>query len=140
MSLIFIQNLIEKFIFRNHIHKAINDVWNFVYKESDVRVPIHLAHRYIKENLRLSYKIGKSFLAKVDIDRNLLIKSYFAIKIFQLFPQIETVVNIDEAWFSHNLTRKRSWLWKKIKRYYYKYKIFRFCVVDFMKSKLWFNF
>ena len=112
ISSLFIQNLIETFIFHDHIPKTVNDVWNFIYKESEVRVPIHLARSYLKENLRLSYKIGKSRLAKVDVDKNVLIKSYFAIKISQLLSQIDFVENIDEAWFSRNLTRKRSWFRK----------------------------
>ena len=56
MSSLFIQYLIETFIFRDHIPKDVNDVWNFAYKETEVRLPIYLSRSNLKENLRLSYK------------------------------------------------------------------------------------
>ena len=108
MSSLFIQNLIETFIFSYHIPKTVNDVWNFVYKESGVRIPFHLARSYLKENFSISYKISKSRLAKVDVDNNILINHILKSKKSQLLLQIDTVVNIDYAWFSRNLARKKS--------------------------------
>ena len=52
---------------------------------------------YMKDNLRFSYKIGKSRPALLDEDKSILIKSFFAIKIAQTIQHIKVMANIDEA-------------------------------------------
>ena len=44
---------------------------------SGISVQIHLLREYMKDNIRLSYKIGKSRSVQLDQDRYILIKSYY---------------------------------------------------------------
>ena len=84
------------------------EVWTFVFKEAGIKVPLHLIRTYMKESLKLFYKIGKSRPVLYDYDRSMLIKSYFCIKVAKLFHKINVIINIDEAWFSRTTLTKRS--------------------------------
>ena len=107
-----IKSMIETFVFSYSKPKTAKDVWKYIYEESGVKAPIHLVREYMKDNLRLSYKIGKPRPALLDEDKSILIKSYFAIKIAQTIQHIKVMANIDEACFSRTLLKKRSWLRK----------------------------
>ena len=86
------------------------EVWTFVFKETGIRLPIHFVGRYMKESLKLTYKIGKSRPVLYDYDKSMLIKSYFSIKMAKSLSQIDVIINIDEFWFSRTTVAKRSWL------------------------------
>ena len=73
--------------------------WTFIFKESGIRIPIHLVLSNMKEEIILSYKTGKSRPALYDLDKNLLLKYYFTIKMIKLLPFIDIIVRIDEEWF-----------------------------------------
>ena len=105
-----IQKLIGTFLSSDRNPKTAKDVVIYVYKESGIRVPIHLVRQYMKSNLKLSYKVGKSRPSSLDLDNTMVIKSYFADIIAQFLPRIDVIVNIDEAWFSRTLINKKSWL------------------------------
>ena len=104
--------MIETFVLSDSKSKTAKDVWKYIYEESGVKAPIHLVREYMKDNLRVSYKIGKSRPALLDEDKSILTKSYFAVKISQAIQHIKVMANIDEACFSLTLLKKRSWLRK----------------------------
>ena len=110
MTSTLVKDKIESFLDLRSKPITAKEVWMFIFKESGIRIPIHLVRSYMKEELKLSYKIGKSRPALYDLDRNILLKSYFTIKVIKLLPFIDVIVNIDEAWFSRTTAAKRSWL------------------------------
>ena len=48
-----------------------------VFKESGIKVPVHLVLTHLKEDLQLSYKIGKSRPAQYDWGIKLVTKIVF---------------------------------------------------------------
>ena len=105
-----VQDKIRLFLDLSRNPITAKEVWTFVFKETGIRLPIHLVRRYMKESLKLTYKIGKSRPVLYDYDKSMLIKSYFSIKVVKLLPQIDVIINIDESWFSRTTVAKRSWL------------------------------
>ena len=112
MSSCLVQNLIEDFLHRDNNPKTVKDVWIYIFEMSGIKIPIHLARQYMKEKLCLTYKIGKSRPALLDEKKRSIIKSYFAVRVIQILPNIDIIVNIDEACFSHYLMKNRSWIRK----------------------------
>ena len=110
MSSTLVKDKIACFLDLNRNPITAKRVAMYVFKETGIRLPIHLVRNYLKEDLKLSYKIGKSRPALYDFDKNMILKSYFAIRVIKLLPLIDVIVNIDEAWFSRTTVAKRSWL------------------------------
>ena len=64
-----VKEKIASFLAWNRNPKTAKEVWMLVFKESGIKVPVHLVRRYLKEDLQLSYKIGKSRPAQYDWER-----------------------------------------------------------------------
>ena len=109
-----VKEKIASFLAWNRNPKTSKDVRMFVFKKSGIRVPVHLVLRYPKEDLQQSYTLGKSRPAWYDWNKNMLQKSYFIVKMIQIFPWIDAIVNIDKAWFSRTRVAKRSWLRRRM--------------------------
>ena len=85
MNSALVKDKTESFLNLCHIPITEKEVWTFVFKEIGIRVPLHLVWTYMNENLKLSYKIGKSRTVLYDYCRSMLIKSYFCIIVAKLF-------------------------------------------------------
>ena len=83
MSSILVKNKIACFLDLNCNPITAKRVAMYVFKETGIRLPIHLVQNYLKEDIKLSYKIRKSRLALYDFDKNMILKSYFAIIIIK---------------------------------------------------------
>ena len=54
MNSLLAKEKLVSFLASNINLKTAKDVWMFAFKESGIRVPVHLVRRYLKEDLQLS--------------------------------------------------------------------------------------
>ena len=87
-----IKKKIASFLDSNSKSITSKEVWFFVFKETGIRTLIHLVRNYMKEELRLSYKIRNSRQVLYSLDKSMMIKSYFNIKVIKLLPFIDVLV------------------------------------------------
>ena len=49
------------------------DVWKYIYKNLGLKYHIYLIRQYVKERLKLSFKIGKYRPSLLEQDKNMFI-------------------------------------------------------------------
>ena len=103
---------IESCFKSNSNPKTAKDVQNYIGNKTGIRVPWHLLKRYFKDEMRLSYKKGKSRPVSFDLLKQEYLKSLFSADICSKINNFLLLVNVDESSFSRSMKLNYSWIEK----------------------------
>ena len=85
------------------------DVSSYLNQKYRVRIPPGLVRNILKNNLEMSYKLGKSRPVNYCESKASLMKGLFSLKISRIMNRFDVLINIDEAMFSRSTKASYSW-------------------------------
>ena len=80
-----------------------------VKEEDNLEVGVKLVRHVLREDLKLSYVMGKKLHPQVNSDRCLVLRQQSALQMLTLLEQGKRVINLDETWLSEVSFVRKTW-------------------------------
>ena len=81
----------------------------FHQKYNRVRILPKFVRDILRNNLGMSYKLGKSLLVSYRKSNTDLLKALFSLKVWKIIDRFKLLINIDETMFSRSTKASHSW-------------------------------
>ena len=88
------------------------DIWKYVQENLKISIAPNTMTKYLKSNMKMSFKRVSSRQIKVDFQRIRKLKMLFAVIWWQKLGEIRCIVNIDESTFSRATRNNYTW-WRR---------------------------
>ena len=99
---------IEEYIANTHHTFCARDVTNYVNKELSKTYPEFFIRKFMKAEMKLSYKRVKPRPNNVDLFRLNWIRKLFAVKIAKALSETTLLINMDQSSINRNMRSNRS--------------------------------
>ena len=88
------------------------DIWKYVQENLKISIAPNTITKYLKSNMKMSFKRVSSRQIKADFQRIRKLKMLFAVIWWQKLWEIRCIVNIDESTFSRATRNNYTW-WRR---------------------------
>ena len=104
-----INEAVTKYVKRHKHPYTARDISDNLYHILGVKVPALFIRRILKEQLGMSFKLGKYRPFGYDEDKASMMKGLFSIKVSRIIKNYDILINIDESMFSRTTKANYSW-------------------------------
>ena len=103
------QKVIKEFVTSKRYWITAGHIADHIKEKINQEVPNPTIRKYLKENLRFSYRKGTPKPCSVDIEKLKIGRIWYSYSLLRSIPERTLLVNIDEASFSGSVFNNRSW-------------------------------
>ena len=104
-----LKEFISKYVSITKYPYTSRDISTYLFKKHWIRVNPRLIRSVLKEQMNMSYKLGKSRPVYHNETNTFLMKCIFSIKLSKTMNNFDALINIDETMFSRLTKTSRSW-------------------------------
>ena len=88
---------------------TLSKIRNEIFQTFGIKYSIHKIRKYLKDELRYTYRKGSSRPCRYNVRRIQLIKELFCSELLQIILSKEIIINVDECSFDRTLKQAYSW-------------------------------
>jgi len=76
----------------------------------NLQVNLKLVRSVMRKDLNMGYRLAKKVPIQSNLERTLVLRQQYSIKILPLLEQRKRVINVDESWLNQTRFLRRTWV------------------------------
>ena len=85
------------------VQQALNEIMN-------LEVDLKLVRTVLRKDLGMGYRMAKKVPIQCNLERTLVLRQQYSIKMLPMLEQRKRVINVDESWLNQTRFLRRTWV------------------------------